>query len=67
MAPKKGTVRVRVPQSDGEIVMRHEGNDPVVYPVQAGIVEVDEAELQRFLRFVAGAEVDPGSPGAKEK
>lgn len=54
-------VLVSVPQSEGEIRISADGDDPVVYPVEAfgerGQVIVAEDQLVRFLSVIDGAEV----------
>jgi hypothetical protein len=50
-------VRVSVPQSDGEIRIATDGNEPDVYVVTDGQVDVDEAKVVRFLTVIDGSSV----------
>lgn len=59
--------KVKVPQTDGEIVVRYDGRDPVKYTVSGGNVNVDDADLPRFLAAVDGAEHTSGGTPAKDK
>jgi hypothetical protein len=48
--------KVRVPESAGpEISVRYAGDDPVVYTVTNGMVEVEERRLEAFLAAVEGS------------
>jgi len=53
---------VTVPQQEGEIRISHAGDEPVVYPVKNGTVQVEDAALDGFLRQVPGAEIAAGNP-----
>jgi hypothetical protein len=54
------TVKVRVPQTDGEIVVRSGGLDPTTYKVIDGTVSVKESDLPRFLAVIDGSSADTG-------
>lgn len=60
------TTSVRVPQEDGEISITRNGDldDPTVYTVTSGTVEVDAADVAHFLSVVTGAELADGTPVA---
>jgi hypothetical protein len=54
------TVKARVPQEDGEIVIRRGGHEPVTYKVTSNSVSVKESDLNHFLAVVDGATADTG-------
>lgn len=61
--------KVRVPQKDGEITFSRQGDEPRTYRVTDGEVTVAQADLDRFLRAIPGAEVvkGAGSPDSKKE
>lgn len=51
-------VKVKVPEQHGDqIEIRYAGDDPVVYKISDGSVNVQQQHLDRFLAVVDGAEV----------
>lgn len=60
--------KVKVPQKDGEIVVRHGNNEPVTYRVSDGEVSVKSEDLAHFIAVVDGAhEIAGGTPAAKKE
>jgi hypothetical protein len=56
------TTRVSVPEDTGdEIVIRYGGDDPILYKVEGGTVEVDNEHLDAFLVAVGGSSVETGN------
>lgn len=55
------TVKVRVPQKDGDIVIRRGAGEPESYKVTDGTATVKESDLPRFLAVVDGATADTGA------
>ena len=53
--------QIRVAQQDGEIRIAVGGADPAVYPVNAGKVSVDDADVKRFMTYVDDAELVDGT------
>lgn len=64
MSPK-----VRVPQSEGDITIAANGDEPRTYKVTDGTVTVAEADLPTFLGAVEGSSVEAktASSTSKEK
>ena len=54
--PEKN-VTVKVPQRDGDIVVRNRANEPATYAVKDGTVSVKESEVARILAVIDGASV----------
>lgn len=54
--------RVTVPQKDGEIRLAIDGNDAKVYAVANGVVNVDDADVARFLQAVEGSTAEGAKP-----
>jgi hypothetical protein len=57
-------MRIRVAQPSGEIIVSHEGDPPVTYPVKDGYVEVGDLDAARFLAVVPTAWIET-APAAK--
>jgi len=57
--------KVNVEQKDGVITMSRAGGDPVGYEVSKGTVEVDDAEVDHFLRCVPGSSLSDGNQSSK--
>lgn len=57
---------VRVPQKDGEISIVRNGDldDPTVYKVSKGVVNVDDNDVPHFLSVVDGSELVGGQRAA---
>ena len=47
--------KIRVEQADGQIVVAHQGDDPVSYAVTDHTVTVAAADVAAFLGAVAGS------------
>lgn len=54
------SVKVNVPQKDGEITIRHGFREPVTYKVTDGTTTVKESDLPKFLAVVDGSTADTG-------
>ena len=50
--------KVNVPQQDGEISISFAGDDPIVFEVANGTVEVPDDQVTSFLARVNGAELE---------
>lgn len=57
---------VRVPQKDGEISIVRYGDldEPTVYKVAKGVVNVDDNDVPHFLSVIEGAEIVGGQRAA---
>jgi len=60
-------IRIKVPQADGEIVVRRGGSEPVTYKVADHTVTVDEVDAEWFAAQLDGAQPVSGSPAAPKK
>ncbi len=56
--------KVKVPQTEGEIVIAVAGDEPTTYKVSDGQVSVAEQDVERFLAVVDGSKVAGGSTTA---
>lgn len=59
--------RVKVAQSEGEIVLSFGDDTPQTYKVADGHVTVKEPDVGRFLANIDGSSLDGGSPTATSK
>lgn len=57
--------KISVPQTDGEIVVRRGGAEPVTYKVTDHAVAVEESDAEWFAAQFDGAKTASGSPAAK--
>jgi len=48
---------VKVEQTDGEIIIRDSGNEPVTYKVSGGSVSVPAEDVDLFVNVVEGSSV----------
>jgi DUF4097 and DUF4098 domain-containing protein YvlB len=59
--------KIRVPQKSGEIRVSRDGNDAVVYEVTNGSIEIDDADVDHFLKVVEGSELVASSVSSDDK
>lgn len=58
------TVKIKVPQPDGDIVVNYGGDPPKKYPVKDSTVNVDEGDVSAFLVALNGSSLAGGTKAA---